>query len=250
MASVNEGRPGGMPPPWFAASSLPASSPSPPPQVCLLSASCPAPRGFAPAVTSALKAFLLLLSPVEIQATLSVPLFSALAHLPGKFAWLFPHFPSLPLLPQPELHHCMPLHLIEGPSPHIPADTWVAPTSVCRGHLPPCASTSSARAGNHSQAQLSTGFPVGSGLKNPPASAGDLGSIPGSRRSPGVINGNPLQYSRLENHGQKSLAGCSPRGRKESDTTERLSSSSPTSRCCSDPLAPVRTPRPHAPGCE
>ena len=138
MALVNEGRPGGMPPPWFAASSFPASSPSPSPQVCLLSASRLAPHGFAPAVTSALKAFLLL-SPVEIQAILSVPLFSALAHLPGKFAWLFPHFPSLPLLPQPELHHCTPLHLIEGPSPHVPADTWVAPSSVCRGHLPPCA---------------------------------------------------------------------------------------------------------------
>ena len=29
--------------------------------------------------------------------------------------------------------------------------------------------------------------------------AGDLGSIPGSRRSPGEGNGSPLQYSRLEN---------------------------------------------------
>ena len=39
-------------------------------------------------------------------------------------------------------------------------------------------------------------------LKNPPANAGDtrnLGSIPGSGRSPGVGNGNPLQYSCLEN---------------------------------------------------
>ena len=39
-------------------------------------------------------------------------------------------------------------------------------------------------------------------VKNPPASAGDArdeGSIPGSGRSPGVGNGNPLQYSCLEN---------------------------------------------------
>ena len=36
-------------------------------------------------------------------------------------------------------------------------------------------------------------------VKNPPASAGDVGSIPGSGRSPGVENGNPLQYSCLEN---------------------------------------------------
>ena len=46
------------------------------------------------------------------------------------------------------------------------------------------------------------GFPGGSAVKNLPASArdtGDLGSIPGSERSPGVGNGNPLQYSCLEN---------------------------------------------------
>ena len=39
-------------------------------------------------------------------------------------------------------------------------------------------------------------------LENPPASAGDVrdtGSIPGLGRSPGEGNGNPLQYSRLEN---------------------------------------------------
>ena len=49
---------------------------------------------------------------------------------------------------------------------------------------------------------------------------GDLGSIPGLGRSPGEGNGNPLQYSCLENpHGQRSLAGYSPWGRKESDTT-------------------------------
>ena len=39
-------------------------------------------------------------------------------------------------------------------------------------------------------------------VKNPPANAGnirDVGSIPGSGRSPGVGNGNTLQYSGLEN---------------------------------------------------
>ena len=34
-------------------------------------------------------------------------------------------------------------------------------------------------------------------VKNPPASAGDIGSIPGSERSPGEGNSNPLQYSWL-----------------------------------------------------
>ena len=35
--------------------------------------------------------------------------------------------------------------------------------------------------------------------KNPPANAGDVGSIPGLGRSSGEGNGNPLQYSRLGN---------------------------------------------------
>ena len=39
----------------------------------------------------------------------------------------------------------------------------------------------------------------GSVLKNLPANARDTGSIPGSGRSPGVVNGNALQYSYLEN---------------------------------------------------
>ena len=45
----------------------------------------------------------------------------------------------------------------------------------------------------------SMGFPGGSVVKNPPANAGDVGLIPGSGRSPGEGNGNPLQYSCLEN---------------------------------------------------
>ena len=43
------------------------------------------------------------------------------------------------------------------------------------------------------------GFPGGSAMKNPSANAEDLGSIPGSGRSPGEGNGSPLQYSCLEN---------------------------------------------------
>ena len=46
------------------------------------------------------------------------------------------------------------------------------------------------------------GFPGGTVVKNPSANAGDsrdVGLIPGSGRSPGVGNGNPLQYSCLEN---------------------------------------------------
>ena len=42
-------------------------------------------------------------------------------------------------------------------------------------------------------------FPGGSVVKNLPANAGDVGSIPGSERSPGGRNDNPLQYFCLEN---------------------------------------------------
>ena len=102
---------------------------------------------------------------------------------------------------------------------------------------------------------------VALGVNNPLANAVDLrdtGSIPGSGRSPEGGNGNPLQFSCLENvmdkgawqatvhrvtqsqtqlkwlrhltpvllpgksHGRRSLVGCRPWGRWGSDTTERL----------------------------
>ena len=46
---------------------------------------------------------------------------------------------------------------------------------------------------------MEKGFPGGSEVKNPPANAGDLGSIPGLGSSLGGERGNPLQYSCLEN---------------------------------------------------
>ena len=55
-------------------------------------------------------------------------------------------------------------------------------------------------------------------VKNPPANAGDIrdvGSIPGLARSPGEGNGNPPQYSCLENpYGQRSLTSYSSWGHK------------------------------------
>ena len=68
------------------------------------------------------------------------------------------------------------------------------------------------------------GFPGGSESKESACNVGDLGSIPGLRRSPGGGHGNPLQCSRLEKpRGQKSLVGYSPWGCKQLDTTEQLS---------------------------
>ena len=55
---------------------------------------------------------------------------------------------------------------------------------------------------------------------------GDLGLIPGWGRSPRGRHGNPLPRSCLENsQGQRTLAGYSPWGCKESDTTETLNTS-------------------------
>ena len=50
---------------------------------------------------------------------------------------------------------------------------------------------------------------------------GDLGSIPGLGRSPEKETHSSILA--WEIHGQRSLVGCSPRGRKESDTKEQLS---------------------------
>ena len=77
-------------------------------------------------------------------------------------------------------------------------------------------------------------FPGGSDGKVSVCNAGELGSIPGSGRFPGEGNGNPLQYSCLENPmdggawcrllsmGSEPGAGYCPWGHKESDMTERL----------------------------
>ena len=53
------------------------------------------------------------------------------------------------------------------------------------------------------------GFPGGSVMKNLPANA-DVGLIPGSGRSLGEGNENPLEYSYVENPMERSLAGYSP----------------------------------------
>ena len=60
----------------------------------------------------------------------------------------------------------------------------------------------------------SGGFPSGSVGKNPTASAGDVGSAPGSGRSPGEGDGSSLQYSGLENP-LETPSGPQSWGRKE-----------------------------------
>ena len=65
-------------------------------------------------------------------------------------------------------------------------------------------------------------FPGDLDGKESACNEGDPGSIPASGRFPGEGNGNPLQYSCLENPMDWTLVGCSPQGRKELDTTEQL----------------------------
>ena len=68
------------------------------------------------------------------------------------------------------------------------------------------------------------GLSCGSDSEESYCNVEDLGSMPGLEDSLEGGHDNPLQYSCLENpHVQRSLAGYSPWGRKELDTTEQLS---------------------------
>ena len=67
-----------------------------------------------------------------------------------------------------------------------------------------------------------SGFPSGSLVKNPPTNSGDLGSVPGSGRSPGEGSGNPLQYSCLGNPMDRGAWQATVHGVSESDMTEHV----------------------------
>ena len=75
------------------------------------------------------------------------------------------------------------------------------------------------------------GFPGGSVAKNLLANAGDVGLIPGSGRSPGERNCNPLQDSCLENHMGRGARRARVHGvTKESDMTEQLNNNKQRTR--------------------
>ena len=61
-------------------------------------------------------------------------------------------------------------------------------------------------------------FPAGSDGKESACNAGDLGSIPGLGRSSGEGNGNPLQYSCLENSTDRGACWATVHGVAKSQT--------------------------------
>ena len=63
------------------------------------------------------------------------------------------------------------------------------------------------------------GFPGGSGVKTPPANAGEVGSTPGLVRSPEGGNGNPLCILASEIQRTEEPGGLQSMGLQESDTT-------------------------------
>ena len=137
-------------------------------------------------------------------------------------------------------------HLPKGPRRHLLASVtyWASPSSSAgkRIHLQFRRSWFDSCVGKFAwrRDRLPTpvllGFPDSSDGKESTCNAGDLGSAPGMERSSGEGNGNPLQYSCLENHMDRGawqaivLWHC-----KESNITERQSTVQQwySSVCCS-----------------
>ena len=77
-------------------------------------------------------------------------------------------------------------------------------------------------------------------VKNPPARAGEEGSILGLRRSPGGGNGKPQTtpiFLPGKSHGQRSLVAYSPWDCNESDMTEQLNTHTQGKQASSKPIA-------------
>ena len=89
---------------------------------------------------------------------------------------------------------CLDAHVLPPVPPFFPTTT----VSPLVPHLFPI-EWKLAQARNYIFATCSVGFPGGSDGKESACIVGDLGSVPGSGRSPGEGNGYPIQYSCLEN---------------------------------------------------
>ena len=122
--------------------------------------------------------------------------------------------------------HCTLAVRLSGPSPLLcnPSSIlWLSLTSPVRGDLKSsktCSYPQDAE-GPLGLVNITIGFYDGSVVKNPPASVGDVGWIPGLGRSPGEGNGHPLQYSCLGNPMNRGAGQATVHGvAKQSDMDE------------------------------
>ena len=106
--------------------------------------------------------------------------------------------------------------------------TWQEACHVCLFNnimgiqgLAPTPLVATDRNSNSLNLKEKVGFPGGAMVKNLPPSAGDSGSIPGSGRSSGEGNGNPLQYSCLENPMDGGVWRATIRGVSQSRTKQK-----------------------------
>ena len=88
-----------------------------------------------------------------------------------------------------------------GAVPHSPAGPGTIPTLCTARNRQDKAAVFA------TQERRRLGFPGDSAVNNPPAKQENVGSIPGSGRSPGEGNSNPLQYSCLENPTDRGAGG-------------------------------------------
>ena len=92
----------------------------------------------------------------------------------------------------------------------------------------PCISNNMVQSLQHISSLSKYCFPGGSVCKESVCNAGDPGSIPGSRRSPGEVSGDPVQYSCLENHMDRGAWWATDHGIAELDMTEWLTHTTST----------------------
>ena len=118
----------------------------------------------------------------------------------------------------PEVWLPVPWGLCTFPAPTSPSQTKFLQVQFTEAYL-----------GYNSSLSDTGGFPGGSDGEASPYNEGDPGWIPGSGRSPGEGNGNPLQCSCLENPMDR------PQDHKESETTEQLTCF--LQRCFTRPVA-------------